>query len=905
MVNGACAKAGVLKRDPACTREQVFINEKWYARTMVAASRRSGRYRRQPRAEDPALLARLLRAGSRQAVADEPFGEGRRKITLRGVQAMPPITKDSDTPTTASESTARSGSAASPSDSGTKQQPVALEIPITVNGARTAEGSDKREPFSESTKTVMVFGSGAVIKLTSSMTPGQLLFLTNERSKKEVVCQVVKSKNYRSASGYVELEFTEPAVGFWGMRFPGDRISPGPQATAETTRPVVASASSSAPSRPAAQKTEPPLPSGAPSTVAAKPPVPAPVTVKPVPSAAPASSIVPPALDSASLLGAPKTKPDSNVSAAPTGTSLGSDRPLIEPWLRKRQPVPKVVAEKPIVAAPAIIAPEPPAKSPEPEPSLPTTPIFELTRPSDQPASLFAPVEAPAKLSGVDLSSLAPFFELKPAPADVVPEAPKGPAANDPEAEELKHHTARLQEELSQMEFAEPVASSAAKPEVETPSFPLSEPAISAIKTDLLHESAVRLVENSETSSAAPLPTKLPALDEPLKDALLATIPALETLEPEELKIPAWLEPLARNASAPSSTPELVQREKARRRSEQPQLAELTAPLVAQVEQEHVAESRVPTFGSALPFEKAKSVEESLPKKSGKGMGFAAMAAGILVLAGGGWWYMNQQSAGVPAKAPAVQAANIPAASQNLQANAPNKEAASGATNSAPEEAAASPAKPAATNANAPANAADNLSSSARAASPAHDPQTNANSLNGGNVATSAASATPEPVPAAEKKPVLGEVHLAAPKISQKKTVQSTVEPDAGISLSEDQPEANTDSVGAGLGVNSNPPAAPAAPVAVGGDVKQAKLISSVPPVYPTLARAQHVSGGVTIDALIDANGRVTTMQVISGHTLLQQAAMDALKQWKYQPAMLDGKAAPMHLTVTIQFHLQ
>src|SRR5437763_3330203 len=112
------------------------------------------------------------------------------------------------------------------------------------------------------------------------------------------------------------------------------------------------------------------------------------------------------------------------------------------------------------------------------------------------------------------------------------------------------------------MEFAEPVASSAAKPEVETPSFPLSEPAISAIKTDLLHESAVRLVENSETSSAAPLPTKLPALDEPLKDALLATIPALETLEPEELKIPAWLEPLARNASAPSSTPELVQREK-------------------------------------------------------------------------------------------------------------------------------------------------------------------------------------------------------------------------------------------------------------------------------------------------------------------------------------------------------
>jgi protein TonB len=61
----------------------------------------------------------------------------------------------------------------------------------------------------------------------------------------------------------------------------------------------------------------------------------------------------------------------------------------------------------------------------------------------------------------------------------------------------------------------------------------------------------------------------------------------------------------------------------------------------------------------------------------------------------------------------------------------------------------------------------------------------------------------------------------------------------------------------------------------------------------------------VTVDALIDANGRVTTMKVISGPTLLHQAAMDALKQWKYQPAILDGKPVPMHLSVTLQFRLQ
>lgn len=82
-------------------------------------------------------------------------------------------------------------------------------------------------------------------------------------------------------------------------------------------------------------------------------------------------------------------------------------------------------------------------------------------------------------------------------------------------------------------------------------------------------------------------------------------------------------------------------------------------------------------------------------------------------------------------------------------------------------------------------------------------------------------------------------------------------------------------------------------------------MISSVQPVYPSLAKSQHVSGDVRLDALIDANGRVTTMKIVSGPTLLQQAAMDSLRQWRYQPATLDGKAVPMHLTVTLQFRLQ
>jgi TonB family protein len=836
---------------------------------------------------------------------------------------MAPILKDSDT-ATVPETTGRSGSAST--ESAVKPQPVALEIPITVNGVRTAEGSDKREPFSESTKTVMVFGSGAVIKLTSAMAPGQLLFLTNEHTKKEVVCQVVKSKNYRNASGYVELEFTEAAVGFWGMRFPGDRIGPGPQAATAETRPAAAGNGARASVPAAAAKTGQPAvnsaPSIAPSVNLAKPPAPGPSVGKPATPTTSGSTIVPPALDSAALLGAAKSKTSVPATPAPNATSLGADTPLVEPWLKKREPAPRVP-----VAPASVAPPAPPAKPAEPESNLTPVRSFASERSSEKPASLFAPAEAPANLASVDLSSLTPFFEVKPAAADAAaPElkapAAKAPVAIEPEAEELKQQTARLQDELAKMQFVESASGPAEKaetekpaakkieaekvaaPQMEIPSFPLTEQLISTLKTELVHENAVRLVENAEPTNAAPVLPEMSKLEEPLKVEPPATIPALESLGQEEMKIPAWFAPLARNTSAPSSTQEVVLREKTRRRGEQPQLQELVAPLVAPAEKRGASESRAPQFGSALPFEDAKAGRGSSPKKSGKGALLGGIAAGILALAGGGWWYMNQQAAGSHS---GIATAGSTAGSDpgDLQTSA-MKESVLGTTPLRQTGARVSEAKTAAIKSNAPSNAASNASNPApvsSAAGTARGTQVSSNALNGGNAVTKADSTEPEPVQAVEKKPALGEVRLAAPKIAQKRTVQTGAAPDAGI-LSEDQPADTTDSLG-GLAVASNQPTAPAAPVAVGGDVKQAKLVSSVPPVYPAMAKTQRISGSVMIDALIDGDGHVTTMKVISGPTLLQEAAKEALKQWKYQPATLDGKAVPMHLNVTIQFRLQ
>src|SRR5438094_8709116 len=198
------------------------------------------------------MVGSLQQGGTYRCYRGALFRAGRvRKSSFVSVPAMAPTAKGNDISAARPEGSRPPASTAlPPSDTAIKQQPVALEVPVTVNGARALDGSDKREPFSESTKTVLIFGSGAVIRLSSAVAPGQLLFLTNEKTKKEVVCQVVKSKNYRSVSGYVELEFTESVVGFWGMRFPGDRISPAPQ----HARPALAANAtpSAVPARPAA-----------------------------------------------------------------------------------------------------------------------------------------------------------------------------------------------------------------------------------------------------------------------------------------------------------------------------------------------------------------------------------------------------------------------------------------------------------------------------------------------------------------------------------------------------------------------------------------------------------------------------------------------------------------------------
>ena len=88
-----------------------------------------------------------------------------------------------------------------------------------------------------------------------------------------------------------------------------------------------------------------------------------------------------------------------------------------------------------------------------------------------------------------------------------------------------------------------------------------------------------------------------------------------------------------------------------------------------------------------------------------------------------------------------------------------------------------------------------------------------------------------------------------------------------------------------------------------GGVVQPAKLLHRVEPTYPPLAAQAHVSGTVRLHANVGKDGSVREVEAISGHALLLRSAMNAVKQWRYSPALLNGHPVEMDTTIDVEFH--
>jgi periplasmic protein TonB len=92
--------------------------------------------------------------------------------------------------------------------------------------------------------------------------------------------------------------------------------------------------------------------------------------------------------------------------------------------------------------------------------------------------------------------------------------------------------------------------------------------------------------------------------------------------------------------------------------------------------------------------------------------------------------------------------------------------------------------------------------------------------------------------------------------------------------------------------------------VRVSQGVTQGMVLHKVQPVYPPLARTARVQGTVVLAAVIGKDGTIQNLHVISGHPLLTQAALDAVKQWRYRPYILNGEPVEVDTQVTVNFTL-
>ena len=90
----------------------------------------------------------------------------------------------------------------------------------------------------------------------------------------------------------------------------------------------------------------------------------------------------------------------------------------------------------------------------------------------------------------------------------------------------------------------------------------------------------------------------------------------------------------------------------------------------------------------------------------------------------------------------------------------------------------------------------------------------------------------------------------------------------------------------------------------IGGVVQSAKLLRQLKPVYPQVAKQARIQGVVKLHALISREGTIEELKVVSGHPLLVPSALEAVKQWAYQPTLLNGEPVGVETDIDVNFRL-
>lgn len=770
---------------------------------------------------------------------------------------MGPLTKDTaELPHQVTDSTAPqtgpSGQQAFPGG------PLCIEIPVRVQGSQVIPQGTTEHPefFEEDTITLILFPQGAVIRLAAVVKPGQKLALTNQTTSEDVLCRVVNVRNYPNVKGYVEIEFTRAAPMFWGVNFPA--------------------------------KAPPPVRAAVPA------PVPSGRAVAPVPMAVPEPR-------------------QTQVDSAPTAPA-----PTDNGWDSASAP-----------AAPVSAHVQQHGASSEP------------TNPTGLAASSITIEPRPAGSIGYDASAAARASEgTKPAAASK-PTALAGdtnlPAIAAPHVADPPTTTVewRVKEPTIDWALAAPPHSDEGR---------ASSPALLVSPDPRLGAPVAHA-----TQTTAPAPTVEPAAKMGAGSAVEAIPPVpgathggednsreeAPPLSPDnwELSIPAstsWSTEAARSA-APEPEPE------EQPMAPFPSVAAAAGEGMAGVTARSSQDLRNP-FGR-FEQEAALSTHSSDSEDYGTNLGgqdpgmrslhyqrprpklilaFAYAAVFLSIVAGGAILFRRQF--GSSAKTAAARNAVLPSAPSPSR-NAPQPQTG----NDAQTQSIANP--------NIELGTHDQRSASLPTGTPeeAKEPASVARLPVAGNTPKVAPlkpqsiAAPPERAAEAAATALPKSTFQAAPleavaskPVARVTTPEKRAEPaDApallgGVPGSVPGAQASTamggiGSEGASANVAPGPPPAPEAPrttTRVSGEVKAARLLHSVQPRYPVLAEENHIEGNVIVQVDVDAAGNVAKASAVSGPVMLRQAAVDALRKWRYKPSTVNGEPVPIQLLVTVKFQL-
>jgi protein TonB len=780
---------------------------------------------------------------------------------------------------------------------------VSAEIPIEIHGSRKSPTDGHPiEAFQEETVSVIVFPHGGVVRLAAEVSKGQMVAVTNLNTQRGMLCRVANVRTYPNLKHYVEVEFAQPAPGFWGVNFPQE-VSFAAKPVAVEPQEVSPVATPSAP--------EPPKVSPVSKSAASEPSEPAvkqasatpivPSTTQPIalsPPPAPEFEIVASRViaDEPNLVHVSADDADDEVAVSDSASAAEPAELKAEDFWGASFPAEMIDT----VAAPR-------ASSGPPETPIPSVSIAA-------PASAAVQTADAANAEPIDLAidkdetwsellSQLPTRPEKPAPVRP-PEISEedlnlesvAPTAHAPIAEFSVTKTPVA--ETSSPESAgaksillEPPAVSPLPPENFNPSSPAALKELERLALGHLDTNPVQR-QNEPLAHRPPKMnerTKQPKRGSPARVSPNRLSPANVSPDLADLQRPYGHQP----ASSAAALHSFTSSSGALRESNQPAAAPGTEKLTfgnfLKVPEPRTSAQRVfsehSDVMSASLLAPPPPLHAAQASRSSSNFFLLAAAVAIMVAAGGliVVHSMNDASS-KPAVVGKPWAEQTPAPPGNLKPDAEPYELPNGGSNET----------------SSPAGGDSNPST----------PETGLEVELTTAVTPPSKNGTGSAPKQGGRRTSIPALNLSAPTSDSDSdgtsATNTNVDPPPIVSGGS-APSSSGDSLttyAASANPNiprpaaANPPAAiPAARV-----VTQPRLIWSASPVYPTLAKQANIQGDVKIEITINESGHVTKTKAISGPALLQQPAMNAVRDWKYEPSTLDGKPVPTQLVVTVEF---